>query len=75
LAAAAFGWALARADPVVIYDLLFESATRTLLEFGRSRLHAQIGVTAVLHTWTRDLRFHPHVHCIVTAGGLDDDGR
>jgi hypothetical protein len=66
--------ALARADPVAIYDLFFESATRTLLEFGRSRLHAQIGVTAVLHTWTRDLRFHPHVHCIVTAGGLDDDG-
>jgi len=66
--------ALARADPVAIYNLLFESATRTLLDFGRSRLHAQIGVTAVLHTWTRDLRFHPHVHCIVTAGGLDDDG-
>jgi hypothetical protein len=65
---------LARADPVAIYNLLFESATRTLQEFGRSRLHAQIGVTAVLHTWTRDLRFHPHVHCIVTAGGLDDDG-
>jgi hypothetical protein len=66
--------ALARADPVALYNLLFESATRTLLEFGRSRLHAQIGVTAVLHTWTRDLRFHPHIHCIVTAGGLDDDG-
>jgi len=66
--------ALARADPVAVYNLLFESATRTLLEFGRRRLHAQIGVTAVLHTWTRDLRFHPHLHCIVTAGGLDDDG-
>jgi hypothetical protein len=66
--------ALARASPAEIYDLLFASATRTLLDFGRSRLHAQIGVTAVLHTWTRDLRFHPHVHCIVTAGGLDDEG-
>ena len=66
--------ARARANPVAIYDLLFESATRTLLEFGRSRLHAQIGVTSVLHTWTRDLRFHPHLHCIVTAGGLDDEG-
>lgn len=66
--------ALARANPVAMYDLLFESATRTLLDFGRSRLHAQIGVTAVLHTWTRDLRFHPHLHCIVTGGGLDDDG-
>jgi hypothetical protein len=66
--------ALARTNPVVMYDLLFESATRTLLDFGRSRLRAQIGVTAVLHTWTRDLRFHPHVHCIVTGGGLDDEG-
>ena len=66
--------ALARAHAQAVYDLLFESATRTLLEFGRSRLQAQIGVTAVLHTWTRDLRFHPHVHCIVTGGGLDDDG-
>jgi hypothetical protein len=67
--------ALARVDGAATYDLLFQSATRTLLEFGRSRLHAQIGVTAVLHTWTRDLRLHPHVHCIVTAGGLDDEGQ
>lgn len=67
--------ALARANPQEMYDLLLESAARTLLDFGRSRLHAQIGVTAVLHTWTRDLRFHPHAHCIVTAGGLDDEGR
>jgi predicted Zn-ribbon and HTH transcriptional regulator len=66
--------ALTRTNPEAIYALLFESATRTLLDFGRSRLHAQIGVTAVLHTWTRDLRFHPHLHCIVTGGGLDDDG-
>jgi hypothetical protein len=32
------------------------------------------GVTMVLHTWTRDLRFHPHVHAIVTAGGVDESG-
>jgi len=55
-----------------MYDLLFESAARTLLDFGQSRLHAQLGVTCVLHTWTRDLRLHPHIHCIVTAGGLDE---
>ena len=53
---------------------MLESAARTLLDFGHRRLRAQLGVTAVLHTWTRDLRFHPHAHCIVTAGGLDDDG-
>jgi len=67
--------ALARKNPKRMYDLLLSSAARTLLDFGHSRLHAELGVTCVLHTWTRDLRFHPHVHCIVTAGGLDDDGR
>lgn len=66
---------LARANPTELYDLLLESAARTLLDFGRSRLQAQLGVTTVLHTWTRDLRFHPHAHCIVTAGGLDDQHR
>jgi hypothetical protein len=65
---------LARANPTEMYDLVLESAARTLLDFGRSRLRAQLGVTTVLHTWTRELRFHPHAHCIVTAGGLDDDG-
>ena len=65
--------AMARANPKEMYDLVLESAARTLLDFGRSRLHAQLGVTAVLHTWTRDLRFHPHAHCIVTAGGLHED--
>lgn len=66
--------ALARLNPKRIYDLLLESAARTLMEFGQSRLHAQLGITAVLHTWTRDLRFHPHAHCIVTAGGLHEHG-
>jgi hypothetical protein len=65
---------LARVNPKEMYDLVLESAARTLLDFGRSRLHAQLGVTAVLHTWTRELRFHPHAHCIVTAGGLDEQG-
>jgi hypothetical protein len=60
----------------VIFDLLFSSASRTLLELGRDeqRLGALLGVTAVLHTWTRDLRWHPHLHCIVTGGGLAPDG-
>ena len=65
---------LARTNPKEMYDLVLESAARTLLDFGRSRLRAQLGVTTVLHTWTRELRFHPHAHCIVTAGGLDDHG-
>jgi len=57
------------------FVLLFEAASRTLLELGGDgkRLGALLGITAVLHTWTRDLKFHPHVHCIVTGGGLADD--
>jgi len=34
-----------------------------------------LGITAVLHTWTRDLRFHPHLHCVVTGGGLALDAQ
>ena len=67
---------LALRNRQVVFDLLFSSASRTLLELGRDerRLGALLGVTAVLHTWTRDLRFHPHVHCIVTGGGLARGG-
>ena len=57
-----------------VYDALFRAASRTLLEFGERRLSATIGATLVLHTWTRDLRFHPHVHAIVTGGGLSRNG-
>ena len=57
----------------LLFDLLFAAAADTLLAFGRDpkRLGAEIGFTLVLHTWTRDLRFHPHVHAIVTGGGLN----
>jgi len=56
--------------------MLFAAASETLLQLGRDPqwLGAQLGITAVLHTWTRELVFHPHVHCIVTGGGLTDDG-
>ena len=67
---------LARCNQAWFYNQLFAAASRTLLELARDpgRLGAQIGVTAVLHTWTRDLGFHPHLHCIVTGGGLSPDG-
>ena len=52
-----------------MYGALFAAASATLVELGDTRLDARLGVTMVLHTWTRDLRFHPHVHAIVTAGG------
>ncbi len=59
----------------VVFDMLFASASQTLLALARDpkRLGAELGVTMVLHTWTRELHFHPHVHAIVTGGGLSDD--
>ena len=58
-----------------VFDMLFASAAQTLLTLARDpkRLGAELGVTMVLHTWTRELHFHPHVHAIVTGGGLTAD--
>jgi hypothetical protein len=60
-----------------MFALLLRAALQTLRALGHdpTRLGAELGITAVLHTWTRELEFHPHVHCIVTAGGLAPDGR
>jgi hypothetical protein len=65
---------LAKFAKRAVYNALFHAAARTLLEFAQRRLSATLGATLVLHTWTRDLRFHPHVHAIVTGGGLSLDG-
>jgi hypothetical protein len=64
---------LARHAPVRVLNALFGCAAQTLLEFGERRLSAKLGVTLVLHTWTRELEYHPHVHAIVTGGGLSRD--
>jgi len=56
-----------------LYKLFFDSVSATLLEFGEHKLKAQIGFTAVLHTWSQTLAAHYHLHCIVTGGGLSLD--
>jgi len=68
--------AVARRSREEVFDMLFASASATLLALARDpkRLGAELGVTMVLHTWTRELLWHPHVHAIVTGGGLSDDG-
>lgn len=66
--------AVALANPKLIYDLLFSAAHDTLKDMATRRLDAQLGITAVLHTWTREMQLHPHLHCIVTGGGLSPDG-
>jgi hypothetical protein len=67
---------LARAHPKLIYDLLFTAAAGALqrLAADPKYLGAKLGLLGVLHTWTRTLTFHPHVHFLVTAGGLSVDG-
>jgi hypothetical protein len=67
---------LARFNPEPVFHLLFESASRALRQFARDYegLQAQVGFTAVLHTWDQDLNFHPHLHLVVTGGGLSPDG-
>jgi len=67
---------LCRRNAKTLYKLLFQTVSKTLLELGddEGRLGAQIGFTAVLHTWTRSLELHPHLHCIVTGGGLSPSG-
>ena len=59
----------------IIYDLLFRTSAETLLEVARNPEHlgAEIGFFSVLHTWSQKLTAHPHVHCVVPAGGLSPD--
>jgi Putative transposase/Transposase zinc-binding domain len=61
---------LALQNPQPLYDLLFQSASATLLQFGQQRFGAELGLTAILHTWGQNLMHHPHLHCLVTGGGL-----
>ena len=58
------------------YALLFKAAAESLTQLAADpkRLGAQIGFTAILHTWGQNLLFHPHLHCVVTGGGLAPDG-
>jgi hypothetical protein len=63
-------------NPRFMYTLLFKAASETLLELcaDGKYLAAKPGITAVLHTWGQNLSYHPHLHCVVTGGGLTDIG-
>ncbi len=60
----------------VLFNILFAAASETLQTIAQDKKHlgAQLGFTMVLHTWGQNLLFHPHVHCVVTGGGLSPDG-
>ena len=67
--------ALALQNKRVVYGLLLRASAETLLEVARNPRHlgAEIGFFSVLHTWNQKLQLHPHVHCVVPAGGLSFD--
>jgi hypothetical protein len=66
---------LALQNKRLIYHLLFQASAATLLEIARDPRHlgAEIGFFSVLHTWDQRLQHHPHVHCVLAAGGLAPD--
>ena len=65
---------LAIKEPRLVYNILFESAWETLKTFGKAK-EIQTGMIAVLHTWGQNLSLHPHLHCIVPGGGVQQNGR
>jgi hypothetical protein len=68
---------LARSNQKTIYNLLFRASAAALQQLAQDPrfVGGRLGMVGVLHTWTRQLLYHPHVHYIVTGGGLTDDGR
>jgi len=68
---------LALRNQKVVYSLLFKAVSETLTELARDSKHlgAEIGFMAILHTWSQTLIDHPHLHCLVTGGGLSLDGK
>lgn len=67
---------LARSNQKTIYNLLFRASSAALLQLAQDPrfVGGRLGFVGVLQTWTRDLRYHPHVHYVVTGGGLSADG-
>ena len=67
---------LALQNQRVCYGLMFRAVSETLQQIAADSRHlgAKIGVLAVLHTWSQNLMHHPHIHCVVPAGGLSPDG-
>jgi hypothetical protein len=68
--------AIAYQNKTPVYDILFRAAAQTLRTIAADPAHlgAEIGITIVLHSWGSTMTFHPHLHCVVTGGGLSPDG-
>jgi hypothetical protein len=61
--------------PVILYNLLFSSTWETIAQFSYTKLQAETGVVAILHTWGQSLTLHPHIHCVVPGGGINFKGQ
>ena len=59
-----------------LYKMLFNAASESILQLcaDEKYLGATPGITAIMHTWGQNLHYHPHIHCIVTGGGMNDSG-
>ena len=59
-----------------MYNLLFKASTETIIELSKDKkyLGVKVGITAMLHTWSQTANYHPHIHMIVTGGGINDLG-
>jgi hypothetical protein len=68
---------IARAHQKIVYNILFQASSRALLDLAADPrfVGGKIGMVGVLHTWTRDLFYHPHVHYIATGGGRTPNGQ
>jgi hypothetical protein len=67
---------IVRCHQKTLYDVLFRAAAESLMELAADPCHlgGKIGILAVLHTWTRAMGYHPHVHMLVPGGGVADAG-
>ncbi|ABK45355.1 putative transposase [Magnetococcus marinus MC-1] len=68
--------AIFRANQTDCYAILLKAAAEAIIELAKDPKHVggTVGVLALLHTWTQQLIYHPHAHCLVTGGGLSEDG-
>jgi len=69
--------AVVRRYQKILYSVFMKAAAKSLMElaYDPHYLGGRIGLMAVLHTWTRTLTYHPHVHCLVPGGGVSDKGQ
>jgi len=68
--------AVFRSHQKLMYSLLMKTASESVIQLADDPKHlgGRVGILAVLHTWTATLSYHPHVHLLITGGGVDDDG-